>query len=658
MNVFITNKAERNSKSSVTYGCFCLLQLPGFLELIVEYFRRCLIEIFGILEEYEVGNIGQKTLLGPTEEEEMEEDLPAEDDTCETVVEQSAPAAADTVESPPSASTAETPTAPVDPEQKRKETGDEIKKEIQEKELEKEVEEEDEKEKKKEDKEEEKEKVDGGENVEDTREKETVTPPEPEPKPKQASKYDKLPIKIVHKDDFLEDISDQLGHVQKFSSGLIHWRAGGGDSTSHIQTHFERRDGDIHKPALENQRSTPGQESIERDEERRSSIVATIDDVLSSHTGPLLETDDSDSSTSSSYRFRLHQAQSQKGLTLLEDEPRCLDEAPLSTAAAWQDALAKRCICISNIVRSLSFIPGNDGEMSRHASLVLILGRLLLLHHQHPERKRQATQAPYDKEEPPQEGRSGASDGGSVACSKDEWWWDCLSALRENAMVTLANISGQLDLSQYPESICMPILDGLLHWMVCPSAEAQDPFPLLGPHSTLSPQRLVLECLCKLSVQDGNVDLMLATPPLVRQEKLFATLVRLVGDRKQQVYREMAVAALSNLAQGEPSAARAIAVQKGSVGNLMGFLEDGVAMVQYQQNPHSLLHMGHPPMDPPSVNMMCNAAKALLALAKVEENRPEFVLFESRLLDVAISSVLPSAVAAITCEVLFQIGRS
>ncbi|CAB1416966.1 unnamed protein product [Pleuronectes platessa] len=207
-------------------------------------------------------------------------------------------------------------------------------------------------------------------------------------------------------------------------------------------------------------------------------------------------------------------------------------------------------------------------------------------------------------------------------------------------MVTLANISGQLDLSTFSDTICLPILDGLLHWMVCPSAEAQDPFPSAAPHSLLTPQRLVLECLCKLSIQDGNVDLLLATPPFSRQEKLFTVLLRFVGQRKAQVYREMAVAVLSHLAQGDPTAARAIAVQKGSVGNLVGFLEDGVSMAQYQQNPHSLLHMGHPPLDPPSINMMCRAAKGLLAMAKVEENKTEFALYESRLLDISISSVL------------------
>lgn len=385
----------------------------------------------------------------------------------------------------------------------------------------------------------------------------------------------------------------------------------------------------------------------ESEEQQEKSITATIDDVLSARPGALPEDSNSGSQTESSkFPFGIHQAKSHRNIKLLEDEPRSRDETPLCTITHWQDSLAKRCICVSNIVRSLSFVPGNDTEMSKHPGLVLILGKLILLHHEHPERKR-APQT-YEKEEEEDKG---------VACSKDEWWWDCLEVLRDNTLVTLANISGQLDLSAYTESICLPILDGLLHWMVCPSAEAQDPFPTVGPNSVLSPQRLVLETLCKLSIQDNNVDLILATPPFSRQEKLYATLVRYVGDRKNPVCREMSMALLSNLAQGDTLAARAIAVQKGSIGNLISFLEDGVTMAQYQQSQHNLMHMQPPPLEPPSVDMMCRAAKALLAMARVDENRSEFLLHEGRLLDISISAVLNSLVASVICDVLFQIGQ-
>ncbi|KAM9564161.1 AT-rich interactive domain-containing protein 1B isoform 2-T2 [Guaruba guarouba] len=578
-----------------TVATFNLSQLSGFLELLVEYFRKCLIDIFGILMEYEVGDPGHKAL----------DHKAAKKDDSQSLAEDTG-----------------------------KEENDEC------------IDYFDEDEEEGED-----EKVEG-------EEKSIVfsTPgaiADPSERPKQASKFDKLPIKIVKKNNlFVVDRSDKLGRVQEFDSGLLHWQLGGGDTTEHIQTHFEskmeippRRKAPppLNSPSKKKDLEGKG----ESEEQQEKSITATIDDVLSARPGALPEDSNSGSQTESSkFPFGIHQAKSHRNIKLLEDEPRSRDETPLCTITHWQDSLAKRCICVSNIVRSLSFVPGNDTEMSKHPGLVLILGKLILLHHEHPERKR-APQT-YEKEEEEDKG---------VACSKDEWWWDCLEVLRDNTLVTLANISGQLDLSAYTESICLPILDGLLHWMVCPSAEAQDPFPTVGPNSVLSPQRLVLETLCKLSIQDNNVDLILATPPFSRQEKLYATLVRYVGDRKNPVCREMSMALLSNLAQGDTLAARAIAVQKGSIGNLISFLEDGVTMAQYQQSQHNLMHMQPPPLEPPSVDMMCRAAKALLAMARVDENRSEFLLHEGRLLDISISAVLNSLVASVICDVLFQIGQ-
>ncbi|XP_051500757.1 AT-rich interactive domain-containing protein 1B-like isoform X2 [Myxocyprinus asiaticus] len=596
-----------------TVSSFALNQLPGFLELIVEYLRRCLIEIFGILEEYEVGTEGQKTLLGSCSEPTEVEEPPNQDLNSQSETEQVEKRLDVESENPQASSSTEAFV------------------------MEKEVE--------------------STENKAEDKEKNIGQEPCPplEPRPKQASKYDKLPVKVEEREivaDLVEDRSELLGLVSEFTSGLLHWKAGGGDSTAHIQTHFDGC-GEEEEP-----KSSDYQEGVEADgkapleaEPRREgelqrevagsseeSLTATIDEMLSSRPGSL--------SVGETQSFPFRNRENQSTIALVEDEPRCWDEAPLSIAEGWQDELAKRCICVSNIIRGLSFVPGNDSDMARHPGLVLILGKLVLLHHEHPKRKRMPPT--YQREEER-----------GLACSKDEWWWDCLGALRENTLVTLANISGQLDLSIYPESICLPILDGLLHWMVCPSAEAQDPFCMANGFSSLTPQRLVLECLCKLSIQDSNVDLLLATPPFSRQERLFATLVQHVGERKSQVCREMAVAVLSNLAQGDSTAARAVALQKGSVGALISFLEDSVAMAQYQQSPHSLLHMGHPNhYEPPSINMMCRAAKALLAMAQVEENRPEFVLYESRLLDISLSSVLNSGVAAILCEVLFKLGRS
>ncbi|XP_037551305.1 AT-rich interactive domain-containing protein 1B [Nematolebias whitei] len=607
-----------------TVASFNLSQLPGFLELIVEYFRRCLIEIFGILEEFEVGTVAHKNYLDMTSVQ-TEQNIPTPnqetDSTSLTGPESSS--VAETREEQTGGTEENAPPVSAQPAEVCGKKGDlDVGAKMDEK---------------------------NNKKAEEERESESkkpcseLPPAGLETKPKQASKYDKLPIKIEQKDDLIEDLTERLGYITEFTSGLLHWQAGGGDSTAHIQTHFEPRS---EAPGRDNKKTKhkDEQESKAENQKRLKHITATIDDVLCARVDALSHAHPARSLPS--YPFRVHPDGEDDHITLLEDEPHCLDEAPLTTASAWQDSLSKRCLCVSNIVRSLSFIPGNDMEMSRHPALVLLLGRLLLLKHVHPERNRLAQSFQRDEQQERE-----------LSSSKDEWWWECLSLLRENAMVTLANIAGHLDLSSYSDTICLPILDGLLHWMVCPSAEAQDPFPSAAPHSQLTPQRLALECLCKLSIQDGNVDLLLATPPFSRQEKLFAILVRCMGQRKVQVYREMAVAVLSHLAQGDPTAARAIALQKGSVGNLVAFLEDGVSVAQYQQNPHSLLHMGHSHMDPPSVNMMCRAAKGLLAMAKVEENKTEFVLYESRLLDISISSVLNAGVVAIVCQVLFHLGK-
>lgn len=613
----------------------------------MEYFRRCLIEIFGILKEYEVGDPGQRTLIDPNAADtDMSDDESSE---VRQMVEEEE-------ESSQHASLIQIKHEKDELDQKSSEKSEEEK---------------------------DREMLSSKEHKLSFPFQDSSAVQE---KHKQASKFDKLPIKVVwKKDPFVIGRTSKLGRRQTFDSGLVHWSVGGGDTTEHIQTHFESKMELLrpHKhvsaeaPSKANlitenrnkdERSIQLQQSKQQPESQPSSgkpveeanttasdsvsatAMATVDDVLSVWSSSMAEEsaqNGMENEKKNKFLFGINPLQQISSIKILEDEPHSKDESPLCTLSDWQDALARRCICVSNIVRSLSFIPGNDSEMSKHPGLLLLLGRVVLLHHRHPERK----EAPVTYEK-------GVEEDEGVRCEQNEWWWDCLEVLRENCLVTLANISGQLDLSLYPESICLPLLDGLLHWAVCPSAEAVDPFPTLGLKGEVSPQRMVLETLSKLSIQDNNVDLILATPPFSRLEKFYSSLVRLIGDRKVPVCREMAVVLLANLAQGDSLAARAIAVQKGSIGNLLGFLEDSLAATQFQQSQASLLHMQGSHFEPTSVDMMRRAARALHALAKVEENHSEFMLYESRLLDVSVSPLLNSGVSHMICDVLFLIGQS
>lgn len=79
-----------------------------------------------------------------------------------------------------------------------------------------------------------------------------------------------------------------------------------------------------------------------------------------------------------------------------EDEAYTRDEASLVLLTESQDNNGKRCVCISNILRSLTFIPGNEIEFARSTTFLSLVGKLLLLYHDHPLRTQKTRN--YDRE--------------------------------------------------------------------------------------------------------------------------------------------------------------------------------------------------------------------------------------------------------------------
>jgi len=334
-----------------------------------------------------------------------------------------------------------------------------------------------------------------------------------------------------------------------------------------------------------------------------------------------------------------------------EDECYTRDEASLYLVTETQDALARRCVCLSNILRNLTFVPGNEVEFAKNATFLGLLGKLLLLHHEHPARTQK--QRNYDREED-----ADFADSCSSLQGESEWWWDFLHHIRENVLVTAANIAGHMDLGQYPEEISRPVLDGLLHWAVCPAAHGQDPFPTVGPSSPLSPQRLALEALCKLCVTDSNVDLVIATPPYSRLERLCAVLTKLLCRSEEQVLREFAVNLLHYLAAADSGMARTVALQSPCVSLLVAFIEQAEASALGVANQHGISALReNPDSMGTSLDMLRRAAGTLLHLARHPDNRPLFLQQEQRLLALVMSQILDQQVASIISRVLFQCSR-
>lgn len=389
-------------------------------------------------------------------------------------------------------------------------------------------------------------------------------------------------------------------------------------------------------------------------------------------------------------------------LFIEESEVYKKEPLPLWSISPSRELLQGRCLCISNILRSLSFIPGNDQELSQDAGILLILGRLLILHHSHlvrqkdqhihfsheEERKEEeekvvadlCTDGEEDKEQNEAENvfhkeEKETECGGKVlpkekdyvadvekhedhkhTAYKDYWWWDCLEVLRENTLVILSNISGQLDLSVFPESISYPIVDGLLHWAVCPSAYTVDPLPETAMVFSLSPQRLALETLAKMSISEVNVDFILATPPLMRLDLLFSHLAQFIGQKKYPVMRQFALVLLSNMAQGHESASRLIGQQKLVVFLLLECIEiaEHAACMSGGQ-----LVGGYNPEDPNSLSvaMLRRAATTLHCLSKVPTNRTAFLPYRDRMLYLATSQYVEPSVSSILMDMLFELGK-
>ena len=319
--------------------------------------------------------------------------------------------------------------------------------------------------------------------------------------------------------------------------------------------------------------------------------------------------------------------------------------------------ISRRCLAVSNVLRGLSFVPYNDCELARHPGLLAALGRLLLLGHRHPrEMRRRLPRGSEDEEVPLPDDETPIK-----SAVFDGWRWDTVGVLREDTLVIFANIAGQLDLAAFPEEICIPVLDGLLHWASCSAACALDPMPSTPNASGPSPRRLALEALCKLCVTDANVDLLLATPPFKRIVCLMDDLVNILSDTvSDQVAREFAVVLASSLAAADASAARAIALRRSSVTAFLGFIEiaDRQAQQLVQAQGVAMLR-DNPEMMGTSVDMLRRAASVVRAVAETADCRSSlFADHQQRLLQLSMSPTLDSAVAATIADVLFLCSQT
>ncbi|CAF0821182.1 unnamed protein product [Didymodactylos carnosus] len=432
------------------------------------------------------------------------------------------------------------------------------------------------------------------------------------------------------------------------------------------------------------------------------------------------------------------------------------DESLFYLHSQSYDQICSRCICVSSIIRNLSFISGNDLEYCKSKTLIHLLARLLLLRHGNGSRTTCTSQlsVPHSsstasscfailtvtqsdncqtngrrrrhslssitklKQSSSTDNVEGDDEEKFTDISDDHlserwktsnfYWLECVQNIRENTLVTLANLAGVIELNIYDNDVLHTLIDGLLHWATCYSGDAIDPLPCQVSSSIntttnydnrnyLSAQRLSIEILSKMSVHEMNMDFILATPPFYRIVSLFHVLTDwlIVDDsfyptayhphhhylmqtnhyqyrqqrgleRQQHTQREFSVVLLNALVKCDTLASSVLAKIPCTISLLINFIED------YEQKTSELMqrfgvdyiarltqqqqqHQNNPTVDSilfTTVDMLKRCANCLLTIASYNGNVNIMKRYEDRLLNLSISHVIDTNVGKILTEVL------
>ena len=387
------------------------------------------------------------------------------------------------------------------------------------------------------------------------------------------------------------------------------------------------------------------------------------------------------------------------------DDRACeLEDNLFTSTSDYEQQLAYRCSVISTIIRNLSFVPGNDVELCKSKILLSLLSRLMVLRHEHE--LVVAEQTENNDEDSPENSdqefveymhcvsylreknfiyrkiRKENEESGERRLG-DQFWWECVHMLRENTLVTLSNVSGALNLNNLDEQIIENFSLGTVHWIVCKSHEAVDPLSTTSETNMLSAQRLCIEILSKLSINDINIDLICAS--LNRTRYFMQNFVHVICreylcKREEQTQREFSVVVLCALAKSDQFVSRVIAKYTTC---FLSFIEDFEEVARRCQllNPNHLHYHpnfiqssnqtgapnGHNPRVlnehisnineenlGTTIDMIRRCSNTLAYLSMYSENVPFILKYENRILDLVTSQFVDFKVAQILSEVLYN----
>lgn len=296
--------------------------------------------------------------------------------------------------------------------------------------------------------------------------------------------------------------------------------------------------------------------------------------------------------------------------------------------------------------------------LSHHPGFILMLSQLLSLHHVHYSDLETDTSGTVERTS-----KRPIKEKEALGLSPHWCFSKTLENLRESSFCIMANISGQLDFNNFNQALYRPLIRSVVHWVTCTSSEAIDPFPPAFL-SSITPQRLMLESLSKMSILQSNLT------PIVRSIKeqlplVFKTLVLLFGDRTQQVSREFALVIMSNMCQTMGNEGIDVARKLGDfpqvISLLLKFLEDAEASAaNFALNAHMAgqsslpANLSQEELCGTSIDMLRRAALTLTHLARYSDNKKLFLTHQHRVLNLAMSRFTHPKIMLMIANLLFH----
>lgn len=345
------------------------------------------------------------------------------------------------------------------------------------------------------------------------------------------------------------------------------------------------------------------------------------------------------------------------------DEPNMFEiRWPRSTALACHDEtlqrFAQRALALSNILRGFSFLPGCEQLLCGHNGLLFLLGRFLqLMVTEVPvQRAKPALKIKEDAPLPEPESYDVLKKRALSLLDSDDirevLLVETANQLRDDAFVMLSHMSVALDLYDVPDRLSYPIYDGMLHWCSTSVPEATDPIP----PAAVSPRNYSLEIICKMSVMERNVDMLVSTGSWQRIEKIVHMLAKMLSMSEETHNREFAIVILNALCNASEAVCYVAAVQSPAIANLVSYIEASDQNMHQVMQTHGMPALrDNPEMMGTSVGMLRRAAAMLRLLVRVPNAYHVFAKFQQRLLQFTMSQLMDSRVAGMIADALFEI---